>query len=570
MQFVVDYLTSHLALTLFLCLGFGFLVGKIRIKSFKVGATIGTLLVGIIISQFGNFEIPDVVTTIFFSLFVFTIGFEVGPPFIKSFSKTSGRSGLKALALSLVFVIVGFGLTCLIAVIFSMGKGTATGLFAGALTQTAVIGASGLEGQELSDASVAYALTYVFGTVGVILYVKTLGPKLCSRKQSLLDALNDYVKNTGYKDIGGDEDYIYNIQNRTFVVEEGSSLIGMSIDDIEKIFNDEIEIAALFRGKEKLKDQSENSIVEVKDILRIQGTIEQLSAFSENDEEHITEISDPEFRKVKIKTAKIVVTAKNLKWKDGLSILSKHGVLLNRALKPSVIADMKRKKGPASTETANNKDDKDLYFKRGNIIAVSGSDAAIDATAKQIGYVKNSGLATDVLFMSFAVAVGLFIGYLSVTIGGVAISLGEGGGALLAGLLCGWWYEKHPRFGYIPASARSFIEDIGLNLFIAAVGLGINQGLIQSLISEGWKIFLIGIPLTLLPHIITTLVGKHLMKMETVDVLGTQCGCGTVDVALNALTEETGSSAFAVCYAPGCAMGEIFLTIAGILVATFI
>ncbi len=105
MKAVTDFLLNTPALTIFLCLAVGYLVGKFRIKSFSLGSTVGVLLVGLLIYQIGVFKIDPVVKDIFFDLFIFTIGYEVGPAFVRSLKKT----GLKIVIQSVFFAAVGLG-----------------------------------------------------------------------------------------------------------------------------------------------------------------------------------------------------------------------------------------------------------------------------------------------------------------------------------------------------------------------------------------------------------------------------------------------------------------------------
>ena len=102
LNYLNDYIGNHVAFLLFLCLGLGFIVGKLKIKSFSLGATVGTLLVGILLSQIASVEIPSTIKTVFFSLFCFTIGFEVGPAFFTGLRS----SGIKLVGLSVFFTAV--------------------------------------------------------------------------------------------------------------------------------------------------------------------------------------------------------------------------------------------------------------------------------------------------------------------------------------------------------------------------------------------------------------------------------------------------------------------------------
>ncbi|MBT9071972.1 aspartate-alanine antiporter, partial [Lactobacillus delbrueckii subsp. bulgaricus] len=140
---------------------------------------------------------------------------------------------------------------------------------------------------------------------------------------------------------------------------------------------------------------------------------------------------------------------------------------------------------------------------------------------------------------------------------------GEGGGALFLGLFFGWYQEKHANIGNIPGPVRWVFKSLGLNLFIAVVGLQAGSDFVSALVKMGWKVLIIGAIISILPHFITLLFGRYVLKLNAIDNIGSLTGAGTITAALNAINEETGSSLFALSYTPGYAVGNILLTILG-------
>jgi putative transport protein len=167
--------------------------------------------------------------------------------------------------------------------------------------------------------------------------------------------------------------------------------------------------------------------------------------------------------------------------------------------------------------------------------------------------------------MSLAIAVGLFVGSLAITLSDLSLSLGESVGVLLAGLVCGWLYNKNPRYGRVPQATGSFLRSLGLNLYIGALALRVGGSFREAMTGNGWLILLLGAIVTLVPHLLSLLFGKFVLKLDDTDLLGGLCGSGTCTAALNSLTEETNSSVFTFGYAPGCAAGNILLTVMGLL-----
>ena len=199
-------------------------------------------------------------------------------------------------------------------------------------------------------------------------------------------------------------------------------------------------------------------------------------------------------------------------------------------------------------------------------LTLVGSKAAISKAVKKLGYVKDTGTETDISFISIGLVVGLLIGAISFVVSKIPITLGSGGGALIGGLLFGYYQDRHSNYGLMPKATRWFCKSVGLNLFIAIVGLTSGASFISALQSMGLKVLLIGILVTILPHIASVYFGRFVLKLDAVDIIGALCGAGTCTAALNGVVEECDSSIFAIAYTPGYAMGNILLTVLGPLV----
>lgn len=182
---IIHFLTANPSIAIFLCLGLGYLLGKVHYKSFAVGSTVGVLIIGLLVGQIAKFSIPAVLKNIFFDLFIFTIGYEVGPAFVRSFKK----NGVRLVIDGCFFAAVAFLFALIVFKVFHVGQGEGAGILAGALTQSAVIGTSASSISTLhishaakllmnSQVAIAYAITYVFGTVGVVIFIKNIAPKI--------------------------------------------------------------------------------------------------------------------------------------------------------------------------------------------------------------------------------------------------------------------------------------------------------------------------------------------------------------------------------------------------------
>ena len=530
-----EYLLKNLTVTLFICLSLGYYLGKVKIRSFTVGATAGSLIVGLLVGVFiQQFAFADAgshtivsgpIKDIFFALFCFTIGFEVGPGFFGSLKAT----GLKIIILSVIFAAAGLGSVYVLSKVFHLDAGYGAGLIAGALTQSAVLGV--VDEALSANASVAYAITYVFGTIGVILFIKKIGPAMLRKdlfvitkeKIDSLSASQKSVKEDGSSSM---------IQVRAYEVTSASEYCGLSVEEMEEKNEFPLEIEAVYRNGEYLTGSS-GFTLQPGDVIQVVGSIKALDTA---DNRGLNEVSDSRYFQIKLINCEIVLTQDFTPEVDQL--LSDHGILLkNHGQKQSL--------------------------KKHSIIAVTGSAKAIAHVAKQIGYIKEDGDSTDIPLMTLLVAAGLIIGAIGIS----SFSLGSAA-VLLIGMLTGWFYNSRPKHGYIPSSARWILKNIGLNMFIVVTALNVSGSFMHSLSGLGTKVFVLllaGALTTLIPYAVSLLFGKHVLKINDADLLGGLCGCGTCSAGLNALTEETNSSVFAIGYAPGCAAGNILLVVIAII-----
>lgn len=207
MTAIAKFVFANPIVAILLTLGLGYLFGKVKIKSFTVGATVGTLLVAILISfllsSYGKFTFDDTMKTLFFSLFTYAIAYEVGPSFLSGLKE----AGAKVAILSVFLFIIALGTSIGVFYLFHISAGEAAGIDAGALTQSAVLGtaqdalqsagvSSIVASKFASNMAIAYALTYVFGTVGVIIFIKNITPAILHVK--LNDASMEKAEKIGH------------------------------------------------------------------------------------------------------------------------------------------------------------------------------------------------------------------------------------------------------------------------------------------------------------------------------------------------------------------------------------
>jgi len=413
------------------------------------------------------------------------------------------------------------------------------GVAAGALTQTSILTVA----DGLGDmASVAYAMTYMTGTLLAILFASVIGPRLIG-SSPIMAARQKLAKSKGAGTVREDEDVrLAPVYPRAFLVERGASYIGHTVEELEDKFEHTLEVVKCFRGGKELAMGQELVIAEG-DVLTVISTVRQMVAF---DDEYLREVSDGRYLSLKIATKEIIITERL----DGslVDFLSAHGIVLQSVL-------LKSGKKLRVTD--------EILPERGMTVKVSGVESSIEKAASTLGYVKEMGSATDVPFVFTALAAAIVFGALKF----FGFGLGDSTCALILGLICGWFYNKKPKYGKFPESTRWFLKSVGLNLFIAA------KALTTGLFAFDTKMLIIlgiGAAVTLVPHIVTLFFCKYVLKMDDADVLGGQCGSGTCTAALNSLTDAAGSSVFTASYATTNAVANILLTVLGVLLSSLL
>ena len=202
----VATLRAHPELTVFLSLGMGFAIGPLKVRGFTLGSVTATLLAGILIGQLG-ITVDGPIKSAFFLLFLFAVGYGVGPQFFRGI----GKEGPKQIVFSLIVLALCLIVPVLCAWVAGLDLGYAAGLYAGSQTisasigvasdQIARLGLSAAEAKAHSDAiPIGYAVTYIFGTIGSAILLAQIGPKLIG--VDLAAACADYERSLGGGAVG--------------------------------------------------------------------------------------------------------------------------------------------------------------------------------------------------------------------------------------------------------------------------------------------------------------------------------------------------------------------------------
>lgn len=208
-----------------------------------------------------------------------------------------------------------------------------------------------------------------------------------------------------------------------------------------------------------------------------------------------------------------------------------------------------------------------VRLEKGDVVHLVGLPQDVAVAVPEIGYSDRATGRTDMVFICLGIAIGCFIGALVVNVGGIPVSLSTSGGAILAGLVLGWLRSKRPTFGHIPRPVTWFMDNAGLNLFIAVVGLGAGPSFVNGLMEVGFELFFVGILCTSLPLVIAIFIGSRIFKFPAAVTLGCVAGSRNAVAALGAIQDNLDSTLPVMGYTVTYAVGSLTLILSGMIVA---
>ncbi|AFD08992.1 aspartate-alanine antiporter [Solitalea canadensis] len=546
----------------FFSLALGHAVGRIKIGSFSLGAVASTLIFALLIGQLGV-TLSPVFKAACFALFVYSIGFKSGPEFFGSLN----RGTVKLLILAVVVCVTGLILVIGIGHALHLNKGLAAGLAAGALTESATMGTAsdainrlGLSADETqnlsSNMAVAFAITYVLGTITVIIFLRNIAPLLLkvNLKQAAKE-LEESLSGDQGKEISG------SINPYSPVIARAYKLVFIpdsvkTTGDIEQLLGDRTSVFRIVH-EGKIIDADRSTPVVKGDIVALMGNYTTIM-----NAEHIIgpEINHPEALRFTGKIVKVVLT--NNKYH-------------NRSIKEIAEgADPHELRGVFLVSIKRQDNDLPMFpytqLRRGDVIQLMGDEEQVDRISERVGYVEKSSEKSDLVMLTAGIVAGILVGLLSVDVGGVPITLGVGGGCLVSGLFFGWLRSKYPVFGSLPGAAQWVLAEFGLSAFAAVVGLSAGPDAIDALHKSGPVLIILGILVALVPQMVGLFVGHKFLKLNPVILLGGLCGSQTVAAALSAISDEAESTTPVLGFTVTYAIGNVLLAIWGPIIVNLV
>lgn len=561
MEWVIHLLRQHSELAIFLTISAGFWIGKIKVGQFSLGIVTSVLLVGVLVGQL-DITIEEPVKSVFFLLFLFAIGYKVGPQFFRGLKK----DGLPQVGFAVLMCVGCLVITWILALIMGYNAGEAAGLLAGAQTISAVIGVADdtINGLNISTEQknnminiipVAYAVTYIYGTAGSAWVLSSLGPKMLGGLEKVKAACKELEAKMGTSeaDEPGFEHARRPVVFRAYTIENNWFGNGKTVEQLESYF--------ISQGKRLFVERMRHNHTIINEILPGQllqkGDEVVLSGrreFAIGEEDWIgEEVIDPQLLDFPVEVLPVMIHKKPYA-NQKLEFIRKqpfmHGVSVRRIKRAGI--DI-----PVFAQT---------MVDSGDTLELVGLKKEVETAAKQLGYIDRPTNATDMVFVGIGILIGGVIGALAIHIGGVPISLSTSGGALIAGLVFGWLRSKHPTFGQIPESSLWVLNNVGLNMFIAVVGISAGPSFIQGLKEVGPMLFIIGILATSLPLLLGLILARYVFHFHPALALGCTAGARTTTAALGAIQEAVGSETPSLGYTVTYAVGNTLLIIWGVVI----
>jgi putative transport protein len=553
-EWIVATLKSKPELVIFLTLAGGYLLGKLKIGTFSLGSVTGTLLVGILIGQLG-IDISPQVKSLFFTMFLFAVGYSVGPQFVRGIARDGAPQALFAVVISVLCLIVPF----VIAKMAGYSVGLAVGFFAGSQTLSASMGlgtdainASGVSNAKelLDQMPVAYAVTYIFGTIGTGLILSALGPKMLGI--NLAEECKKYEEELAKgAPEGGMGSAWQQTQIRAFELTAEHKAAGKTVGEVERLQKETRMFVERIRRDGKILEFDPNTVLKPGDIIAIAGRTEALVAISER----AKEVADKGLLDIPVESVDLVITNKKVNGRTLIDLAGDEfarGVYLEKITRGATSVDV-----PILAQTK-------VY--RGDILKISGRKSHVARVEKAIGYADRPSAMTDMVWVGLFIVVSGLIGALTYKVGGAPLSLSTSGGVLVGGLVLGWLRGVYPTFGRLPEPTQWFMNSVGLNVFIGIVGITAGPKFVEGLKASGVSLFLWGALATAVPMLLAPFIGKYIFKFHPAINLGC-CGGARTSTASVAMVGDVAKSNIPMLgYTVPYAVSNTLLTIWGMVI----
>jgi putative transport protein len=560
MHWLANLFAKYPEMGVYLAVGIGYVIGRFKFRGVGLGVVTGSLLGGILIGNFFHVPVSDQAKAMLFLLFLFGIGYSVGPSFFQNLKGDGWRWAI----LGVFCPIVGLFTAYAVAHFLKLDPGYSAGLLSGSLTESPVIGTASeaIRALSVSDEqktqwighiAVADAICYIFGTLGVILCCGSIGPKLLG-----IDLRTESKKLEESMGIEHSKPGVYSawqpIGFRAYTVLQNGPAVGKTVADAERAAQNARLFVERIRRNGEILPALSTTVFEAGDTVAVLGRTEILvSVFGSRS----NEVADAELLDIPMGSFDLYVTSKAFAGRTLQAIARDVPEVRGVLLRGITRGDQKLPVG-AQTVVA-----------RGDVLHVTGSEAALRNLAPIVGRMILPTEESDFAVLGIAIFIGVLLGgIITIPLGSLKIVLGTSVGTLLAGLTVGWLRSVKPWFGRMPDAAISFMKSIGLAAFVAMVGLKAGPLFINAVKEYGLLLFFGGIVVTLTPLIAGLFFGRYVLRVNPILLLGGIAGAQTMIAGVAAVQEKSDSSVATLGYSYTVAFGHILLTTWGTIIVS--
>jgi putative transport protein len=557
MDWLFSTLKQYPEIAIFLSLALGYYFGKFTYKGIGLGSVTSTLIAGVVIGQIG-ITINQPLKAFAFLMFLFAVGYGVGPQFVRGIAK----DGLPQALFSVVMCVFCLITAVVVAQVAGYDLGYAAGLYSGSQTISAAMGLStdainrlGVAPEQakalIDSMPIAYAVTYMFGTMGSAIVIALLGPALL--RIDLVAACRDYEEKQGggKKEIGGPGTAWNRWAVRAYKVQPGGKAAGLRVAEAEGMVPDARLFILRIRRDGQIMEATSDTVLKEGDVVAVAGEREVLVTVLQA----AVEVEDRELLAVPVEGVDVLVTNKDVDGKTLTELAGRpdaRGVFLRKITRGATATDI-----PILPNTQIN---------RGDLLTLVGRTQDTAAATKMLGVADRPTDVTDMAFVGAAIVIGGLIGALVFKVAGVPLTLSTAGGALIAGIVGGWLRSVRPTFGRIPTPTVWFMNSVGLNIFIAIVGISAGPGFVNGLKTQGIGLFLWGVVATTVPLVLGMFSAKYLFRFHDALTLGIVSGSRTTTASLGLVCDIAKSQVPALGYTVTYAVGNTLLTIWGLVI----
>lgn len=552
------YLAANPYVLLFLTVGLAVWIGRQTVKGYGLGMVAAAIVVGCGLSVWGSaygarLELDSFTQLMFYFLFMYGVGLRVGPSFLNSL----GGDGLKFTLLAVVSCVAALALTVVGVWLLDLPPGAAGGILAGANTMSAAIGSAeeavraGMltlpEGTSPADVSsmiaLSYGITYIWGTIGIVLLCKYL-PRIWGVDARA--AARDYEREHGVA--SGDGPSLTGW--RPFAMRayrlENPAWDGRTIGEFRRE-NPEYRVANVLRDGVPQGVGAEVTL-RLGDVVVLGGRSE---ALTEKMGLLGPEVADRAALDIPLDRAEILVTNRAVlkqgpaQWRTlpGVDLLQVVG--LERGGVPMPLG-------------------KNTRLQRMDVVTVVGLKDAVSSVGALFGRVVRPSTATDLLTLSLGMILGFLIGAIQFPAFGASVGLGNAGGLLVSGIIVSSLSSRLRFFGNTPTAARNILEDLGLIVFVAIVGINAGNSLLSQLTGLlALQIFLLGFFVCTLPPFLVWAIGFHVFKLNPAVLMGGVAGARSHSGPCREAAVEIQSNVPWIGFPVAYAVSGVLLTVFG-------